>query len=278
MGAESIYSRAQQLAERLQSRREADAERSEAAGLVSSQTSGTPVRVIQIDPHESRIRRLQKAVNASAYIVQSRAKRGFRPPKAAMLTLTYRDEAEWQPRHISDLLTLMRKYARRRGIEIPYVWVAELTKRGRLHYHVMLWLPRGVTIPKPDKQGWWRHGSTRIEWARSPVGYLCKYASKGTGDEFGFPSGARIHGAGGLDDAQKAHRRWCISPEWVKDAFPDWSHDIRPAEGGGWYSRKTGDIERSPWKIEYREGRLCAVRFEQAGVYIPPGWLERVGG
>ena len=34
-------------------------------------------------------------------------------------------------------------------------------------------------MPKADKQGWWRHGMTNTVPARSPVGYLCKYTSKG---------------------------------------------------------------------------------------------------
>ena len=66
-----------------------------------------------------------------------------------------------------------------KGIFIHYVWVLELTKRGRPHYHVLFWLPRGISMPKADKQGWWRHGMTNTVPARSPVGYLCKYTSKG---------------------------------------------------------------------------------------------------
>ena len=60
---------------------------------------------------------------------------------------------------------------------LHYVWVLELTKRGRPHYHVLFWLPKGVSMPKADKQGWWKHGMTR-SGGHSPVGYLCKYTSK----------------------------------------------------------------------------------------------------
>jgi len=218
-------------------------------GLVSSQTSKTPDGVIELSCHENRIRRLRAAVNAGAVQVENRTKRpGFRPPKAALLTLTYRESVEWSPRHISPLLNLIQKWARRRGYEIPYVWVAELTKRGRMHYHVMLWLPRGVTIPKPDKQGWWPYGHTRIEWARSAVGYLCKYASKGTGEDHTFPKGARVHGAGGLTSVERRNRRWATAPAWVQDYWqPD--ADVHRAPGGGWYSRETGEHQESPWEV-----------------------------
>jgi Protein of unknown function (DUF3296). len=40
----------------------------------------------------------------------------------------------------------------RRGHKLPYVWVAELQKRGALHYHVLLWLPRGLTLPNPTSK------------------------------------------------------------------------------------------------------------------------------
>ena len=95
-----------------------------------------------------------------------------------MVTLTYREDVEWSPRQVSGYLKCVREWARRKDIFIHYVWVLELTKRGRPHYHVLFWLPKGVSMPKADKQGWWKHGMTRSEWAHSPVGYLCKYTSK----------------------------------------------------------------------------------------------------
>ena len=96
-----------------------------------------------------------------------------------MVTLTYREDVEWSPRQVSGYLKCVREWARRKAIFLHYVWVLELTKRGRPHYHVLFWLPKGVSMPKADKQGWWKHGMTRSEWAHSPVGYLCKYTSKG---------------------------------------------------------------------------------------------------
>jgi hypothetical protein len=177
-----------------------------------------------------------------------------------MVTLTYRDGDDWQPRHVSDLLKNIRQWAGRRSVEVAYVWVGELTKRGRLHYHVLLWLPRGVTLPKPDKQGWWRHGSTRIEWARKPVGYLVKYASKGTGEDWDFPAGARIHGAGGLDAAERMQRRWWVAPQWVRTTWPEWEADTVPAKGGGWVARSTGDWQPSPWEVIGFDGLHVHIR------------------
>ena len=70
--------------------------------------------------------------------------------KPAMLTLTYREIGQWNPRHISDLLQRIRVWLRA-GPRLRYVWVAELRAR-RVHYHAVLWLPRGLTLPKPDNK------------------------------------------------------------------------------------------------------------------------------
>jgi hypothetical protein len=55
---------------------------------------------------------------------------------------------------------------------------------------------RGTSIPYPDRAGWWRYGSTRIETART-THYIVKYAQKAKfldeqGDLRQFPPGCRI--------------------------------------------------------------------------------------
>ena len=169
-----------------------------------------------------------------------------------MLTLTYAPEITWEPEQIGGLVRCVRAYLARRGVPFRFVWVMELTKAGRPHYHMIIWLPRGLTLPKPDKQGWWPYGSTRIEWARSPVGYITKYASKGHRDDDagpddpdgtgGFPRGARIHGNGGLSASGRMVKVWRLCPAWVRELF---TVEDRPqrAPGGGWLSWLTGWFE-----------------------------------
>lgn len=222
-----------------------------AFGLVSSQTSDT----LLIDQGVMRVSRMRKGVlNASRLITEGLQAGGFRwfP---VMLTLTYREDIPWTPRHITTLLKAVREWSRRRGVSIPYVWVMELTQRERPHYHVMLWLPKGLTLPKPDKQGWWPWGHTRIERARKAVGYMAKYTSKG-GDGSQFPKGARIHGCGGLKPDQRAERTWWSAPRWVRELWPEWRDLPRPAKGGGWASRVTGELFRSPWRVFMEGGRV----------------------
>lgn len=230
-----------------------------APGLVSSHTSGTPEGLIELDPFLTRIRRLRRSVLTAARMHEFELlDRRF---KAAMLTLTYREVGAWQCCHISELLQRIRVWLRRRGHRFRYVWVAELQQRGALHYHVLLWLPRGLTLPKPDKQGWWPHGSTRIEWARKPAGYLAKYATKlDSKSGIGFPPGARLHGRGGLEELGRAVASWFNLPHWAREVC-DLAGRAMRVKGVGLVDRQSGVCLPSPWRLSWNAaGTLCATR------------------
>lgn len=240
----------------------------EAAGLVHIKTSrplpDLPFRfdpspckapgAVEIDQHAMRLKRLKKNVITSARLMSSQLD-GQRI-RGAFVTLTYRDDADWCPRQIAAYIGSVKKYLARRSIPARYVWVLELTKRGRPHYHVLWWLPKGVTLPKADKRGWWRHGMTKTEWARNPVGYLAKYASKGTPDD-SFPKGARLYGVGGLALSQRLERAWWNLPVGVRS----WGTPLdrwRRSPGGGWVCRATGEWRESLWSVQVIGGRVFA--------------------
>jgi hypothetical protein len=216
-----------------------------APGLVNTSTSHT----LRIVPAEVRLRRMRRSVLTGSRLLLEGLQHGGNRFRAALLTLTYRPGVGWSPRHVSAILACIREYLRRRGLTFRYVWVMELTQAGIPHYHLLIFLPRGLTLPKPDKRGWWPHGLTRIEWARNAVGYLAKYASKG--QEGAFPKGARLHSSGGLDKAQRVIRSWWMLPAWVREL---WGSEHRPmrAKGGGFVSRLTGEHFPSPWRIVSR--------------------------
>jgi hypothetical protein len=152
-------------------------------------------------------------------------------------------------------------WLKRRGHRLRYVWVAELQQRGALHYHALLWLPRGLSLPKPEKKGWWPHGSTRIEWARKPAGYLVKYASKlDSKVGLGFPPGARLHGKGGLEELGRSVSRWFNLPHWARGVCDLAGAAVR-IKGIGLVERDSGVCLPSPWRLSRSEaGTLYAQR------------------
>jgi hypothetical protein len=105
-------------------------------------------------------------------------------------------------------------------------------------------------MPKWDKQGWWPHGMTRAEWARNPVNYISKYASKPAefpGEGF-HTDGARWWGCGGLPAGGRAKLRFVLAPAWVqRQADLMEAETVRKVLGGWW--RIGGLVFRSPWEF-----------------------------
>lgn len=228
-----------------------------ARGLVSLSTSGfaalpTALRwsaeCITVDRVKARVTRLRKAVGMGSKCHLHLSEGAGR--NNVMVTLTYRGtNADWAPRHVSDYLRKVREWFRDRcpGQRLRYVWVAELQKRGVIHYHACFFLPEGVSMPPADKRGWWPHGMTNTLKARAPVAYLMKYASKVDQKTIGgFPRGARIHGCGGLCAVGSAMRRWVLWPAYVQ-GNASITDRYRPAPGGGYVNADTGEHLESEW-------------------------------
>lgn len=219
------------------------------AGLVESLTSGVSIHSKAENAElvrDSRLLRVYKSVSRSAELLQDSLPKGFRF-RAVLVTLTYAPEVYWSARHISDYLRFVREWSARRNVTTRYVWVAELQKNGRVHYHVLFWIPHHLTLPKPDKQGWWKHGMTRIEYARKAVGYLVKYTSKGRSKSgLWFPKYCRLSGFGGLDRGQREQRSWWVLPRYQRERCQP-VDEVRRAPGGGWFSRVTGEWWPAYW-------------------------------
>lgn len=212
---------------------------------------------------EARVRRAARGIRTSARLLSQRAG-AVRP---VMVTLTYARSDGWVPGHLTEYVKRVREWARRQALRVwGYVWAAELQQRGAVHYHVLFWLPRRVTLPKSDKRGWWTHGSTRTERARNGPSYISKYASKLESKGGEFPRGLRLHGAGGLDNRAIVERRWWLMPKWVRDVTEPGS-ELRRASGGGYVSVLTGEVFLSGWRYVGRggEGSGAWVRLVNVG-------------
>lgn len=228
-------------------------------GLVHSPSSDTQTPQPQqericIDRAASRLKRLKCSVLTAARLHQQ-ARQKWR---VVMITPTYAPENEWSARDVTHLVKCIREWLARRSIEMRYVWVMEYTKKGRPHYHMLLWLPLGITLPMPDKRGWWTKGWTKIEWARNAVGYIAKYASKGS-DLVQYVRGARHHGNGGMSGQELLEQRWWKLPTWLRpDADP--GDQWKRRKGGGFVSAITGESRDSPWVVTFERGQVFIQR------------------
>ena len=213
--------------------------RAEGAGLVTLQTSpleNKSPRPLQregdtllvsfdtVQRAAKRVKKLRRNVWALGHL-HGMADKGHRPPVAWFVTLTYVGVDDWQADHMSAATEQFRRHCTRRGVACRYIWVAELQKRGAVHYHLLAWLPRGVPMPHWDKPStalsgravapFWSHGMTNTEVAKSGVGYLMKYLSK-LGELTIFPPHLRLYGSGGLTPQARGVRCWYNLPEWAK--------------------------------------------------------------
>lgn len=97
------------------------------------------------------------------------------------LTLTYATD-NIDPK---DIQLFFRKMKRMYG-QLKYVYVKELTKRGRLHYHILLNIDLGHIEDFREFERWfgenvWKHGFVKlkpIDQNKSIAGYLTKYLTK----------------------------------------------------------------------------------------------------
>jgi hypothetical protein len=239
-------------------------------GLVPSKTTGSFLPVVGMPVLERRIARMRRSVwNAGQWLTQARGERCW------FVTLTYRDGRDWKPEHVSAYLRRLRKWCKAQGARPAYVWVAELQRRGAMHYHVAVWLPKRLALPKPDKSAMWAHGYSQRQLARSAIAYLMKYVSKGesidaSGRPIEYPKGARIYGIGGLGEQAKQCAQWFNLPEWAKRLH---GAGELCRKAGRLVVRATGEIlepaysvDRVPGGLLLRQLRELPARFHD-GVY-----------
>ena len=180
-----------------------------------------------IDPRKARVARLRSSIREACKLHEQEAdwqsrRLGRSAYRKTFITLTYRDGGDWQRRHISEFLDRLRKWLGARDATLMYAWVAELQKRGALHYHLIVWVPRRLRLPRPDASGWWPHGMSNIETARNPVGYMVKYATKTTpADLKRLKKGVRLHGNGGHSPLNRVALRETLAPWWLKQAHKE---------------------------------------------------------
>lgn len=180
---------------------------------------------VVIDPRKARVARLRSSIREACKLHEQEAdyatrKLGRSAYRKTFITLTYRDGGDWQRRHVSEFLDNLRKWLKARDAVLMYAWVAELQKRGALHYHLIVWVPRRLRLPRPDASGWWPHGMSNIETARNPVGYMVKYATKTRPEDLKrLKKGVRLHGNGGHAPESRVKLRETLAPWWLRQEW-----------------------------------------------------------
>lgn len=229
-----------------------DAQTGAAGGLVPSLTSDTRLK---LDSHQIRCKRLYRAVKTSARLHEEEMQADKTRFRSWFITLTYRPGVAWEPLHITKAIKSVRAWCDRLGVRFRYVWVAEVQERRQaregghcLHYHLLVFLPVHLQLPKFDKRGWWPHVLTQTVKANKPVAYMAKYASKGSQAGF-FPKGARLHGCGGLFLDARLQRSWWLCPAYIRDYWPDYACKPQRAQGGGWIAKAIGEWIPSAYRI-----------------------------
>ena len=231
-------------------------------GLVPYKTTAHE-QIVSLAPSavaDRRVRRLKRSVWASGHL-HAMAENGYRPAVPWFVTLTYAGADEWKPGHIALAVKRFRNWCRSKRFDCRFTWVAEIqTKRHErtgdavVHYHLLAWLPVGVSMPHWDrpttKRGgtrlpFWVHGMTNTERALSGVGYLMKYLSK-LGELSRFPKGLRLYGIGGLTKQGRDVRCWFNLPQWAKLCYGV-GDLVRRA--GGLVERATGEVLPPVWRI-----------------------------
>lgn len=274
------------------------------AGLVSSSTSSgddrvsaalrVPAGAVELDAVAGRMKRMRAAVLTWARISdQWTAKTGYRY-RPLFVTLTYAAGDAWEPKAISDYLKRLDSWKhsmqRKHGctIHIPYVWTLELQKRGAPHYHLVVWLPSFLYLPKPDElftltsrsgrvrvcSPMWPWGDSQtvvIKWGAVP--YIAKYVSKGPleqGQAHELPTGARVHGTGGVprQSIESREARWWRLPAWLRDALP--LSSLTMVTG---LARRSVQVFKAKVR-EPRTGRFAAF-FSEAGELFASPWAVR---
>lgn len=209
------------------------------------------VKKIETSPlkHKKRIQRLKRKL--SAFVKEHGRMAKKHGLYAVALTLTYRPGDEPSGKHVSSLLDKLRAKLKRMSKPLLYVWTLE--RSAAYHYHLMIWLPRGIRLEQKQLTRWWTHGFSDAEACRSTFRWA-KYIGKSETKE-GVAKGLRLFGAGGLDMEGEDAMRFAGLPRWLQCVLPVLSRPKRIPRVG-WVDILTGELFICPYVWTSRGMRL----------------------
>lgn len=161
---------------------------------------------------------------------------------AIAMTLTFASDSDYSPKCMRTFTEKFRRWLKRRGHSLQYVWVLE--RQSRIHYHLILWLPRSIRIDFDLLSKWWPWGKTWSENCRSPHNWG-SYMAKLEKPTTPFRKNTRMYGYGGLDAKAKTEWARVNLPLWLQRVLP--KGEVATRVRGGWASVTTGAIYHSPY-------------------------------
>lgn len=188
-----------------------------------------------------RLKQQRRKVKALVRINQNQARREGK--YAIVMTLTFANDNDFSPKCMRAFTDKFRRWMKRRGYSLQYVWVLE--RQSRIHYHLVLWLPRGMRVDFDLLAKWWPWGKTWTENCRNPRAWGA-YMAKFDSPDGSFRKNTRLYGSGGLDVHAKLEWRRANLPFWLQRILPE-GEQARRVRGGGWASVDTGVVYFSPY-------------------------------
>lgn len=88
--------------------------------------------------------------------------------------------------------------------------------------------PEGGTPPLPEKQGWWKHGSTNAKMGPASGRLPGEVRLQG------------LRGSGGMTAPERRLRSWRLAPGWLRRRVPEGTPIRRGSHG--WYDDATGEL------------------------------------
>lgn len=167
--------------------------------------------ITEVSPLELRLGKLRKRISFFANWKDAVSEM-VTEVDTIMVTLTYRGVNDWRPRHVTEFIRKVKRFLG--SLMFGYLWVAEMQERGAVHYHVVFIVKKGTKLSKPDDEGYWNYGMTKIQKVNHVYSYLAKYLSKDE-QKVSYPKGIRIFGMSIyiLKDYVKS---WKL-PIWLQD-------------------------------------------------------------
>jgi hypothetical protein len=208
--------------------------------------------IFEVSRQYARLRRLQKRIKSWADVIDPYIKKLGKDYRLVMIGLTYAELYGWKA---GDMRRFMLDYRKVIGSDLlAYAWVAELQRRGAVHYHLILLVKKGTNIPMPDTSGLWVHGSSRIETARTPY-YLLTYSGKEYQKLGSYPKGLRAFAVWISESVVSKVQMWLFKlsglPVWLTEQLigdlDRIGQSIKRVEGGGWVCM--GKKYLSPYEV-----------------------------